>query len=160
MEGLQRKFRISLFNGFRGIFIIAVFTAFAAMGSAYSAESGEKKTDATSFLPSFVITYFYSSIRCPTCHKLERYSSEAIQDHFREALNKGDLVWRTLNIDEPENQHCINDYQLFTKSLILTEIKNGKEVRWKNLDKIWELVGDERAFKDYVALEISAWIKE
>jgi len=53
----------------------------------------------------------------------------------------------------------VKDYELYTKSVVLSETKNGKEVRWKNLDKVWTLLGDEAAFKKYVRDEVSAYLK-
>ncbi len=106
----------------------------------------------------FTATYFHNSVRCPTCHKLEALSAKAIQQNFPDDLKKGGVVWRTINVDEPGNQHYSTDYQLFTKSLILSEIQDGKEIRWKNLSKIWTLVRDEAAFDRYVTDEVKEWL--
>jgi hypothetical protein len=32
----------------------------------------------------FVATYFHNTMRCPTCHKIENYSAESIQNNFAE----------------------------------------------------------------------------
>ena len=53
----------------------------------------------------------------------------------------------------------MTDYQLYTKSLVLSLRKNGKEVAFKNLDKIWEYVGNKQRFQDYVRNEVSAFLK-
>ena len=158
MKTTNGFFRSIGVNGMLTILVGVLFTLMNLSGAA-AAEGGTKPPEPKQSPHSFVVTYFHNTMRCPTCHKLETYSSEAVQDRFQDALHNGVLVWRVLNVDEPANQHYTNDYQLYTKSLILSEMKDGKEVRWKNLDKIWELVGDEGAFKDYVASEISAWMK-
>jgi plasmid maintenance system antidote protein VapI len=35
---------------------------------------------------------------------------------------------------------------------------NGKEQQWKNLQKVWELVHNEKAFKEYIHKEIKAYL--
>lgn len=106
-----------------------------------------------------VVTYFHNTMRCPTCHKIEDLSNQAIQSGFSKELSSGKLIWRVINVDEPQNEHYNADYQLYTKSLIVSEVKNGKETRWKNLEKIWTLVGDEGQFESYVHDEVADWLK-
>lgn len=107
-----------------------------------------------------VATYFYTTARCPTCHKIEELSAQAVKLNFEEELKTGKVVWRVINVDEPENKHFNDDYQLYTKSLIISEVKDGKEVRWKNLEKIWVLVRDDEKFDAYVNDEIKDWVKD
>ena len=107
---------------------------------------------------AFVATYFHTTMRCPTCQRIENLAEKVVKKTFAKELKSGALVWRAVNVDEPENRHYKSDYQLFTKSIILSELKGGKETRWKNFDKIWLLVRDEDAFNQYVASEISAWL--
>jgi hypothetical protein len=44
--------------------------------------------------------------------------------------------------------------------LIVSEIKTGKEVRWKDLKDVWTLVNNDEKFENYVRTEISDWLKE
>jgi hypothetical protein len=111
--------------------------------------------------PKKVIAYyFHGTQRCPTCRKLEAYSAEAIEKGFGEALKQGQLEWRVVNVDEPLNKHFVNDYQLYTKSLVIVKMQGGKQVEWKNLEKIWELVGERDDFIKYVRDEVSAYLGE
>jgi hypothetical protein len=98
----------------------------------------------------FVATYFHNNIRCPSCIKIERLSREAIHASFSEQLEAGGLVYRTVNIDQPEHKHFIDEYSLYTKHLIITEQRRGKDVRWLDLPRVWDLLGDEDSFKAYV----------
>jgi hypothetical protein len=104
--------------------------------------------------------YFHGTQRCPTCRKLEAYSAEAIEKGFGEALKRGNLEWRGVNVDEPLNKHFVKDYQLYTKSLVIVKMQGGKQVEWKNLEKIWELVGEKDDFVRYVQDEVSAYLGE
>jgi len=107
-----------------------------------------------------IVYYFHGTRRCSNCIKFEEYSKEAIDSAFTQELKDGQMEWRMINIDEPENKHFINDYQLFTKSLILSKVVEGKEAKWKNLDKIWDLVTSKEKFIEYVQNEVKAYLKE
>jgi hypothetical protein len=104
--------------------------------------------------------YFYGAMRCPTCHKLEQYSKAAIETNFKDALASGKLEFKAVNLEDKGNEHYGNDYQLYTKSLILSLVKDGKEIKWKNLDKIWEYVGNKQRFIDYVKSGVADLLKE
>jgi hypothetical protein len=107
-----------------------------------------------------VAYYFHGIARCPTCYKLEQYSKEAIETNFKDALASGKLEFKVVNVEDKSNEHYGNDYQLYTKSLILSLVKDGKEIKWKNLDKIWEYVGNKQRFIDYVKSGVADFLKE
>ena len=104
--------------------------------------------------------YFHGSMRCPTCHKLEQYSKEAIESNFKSELASGKLEFKAVNIEEKGNAHFVNDYQLYTKALVLSLVKDGKEAKSKNLNKIWELVGNKDKFVEYIKVELADFLKE
>jgi hypothetical protein len=91
---------------------------------------------------------------------MEKYSREAIETNFKDALQSGRLTFQVVNVEERGNEHFANDYQLYAKSLILSLIKNSKEVKTKNLDKIWEYAHNKSRFIDYVTAETSAFLKD
>jgi len=97
-----------------------------------------------------VVYYFHGNVRCATCKKIEAYADEAVHEEFGKALEDGSLQWQVVNIDEPENRHFIQDFQLVTKSVVLVEYRDGKVVRFKNLDQVWQLVRDKERFVTYV----------
>lgn len=104
--------------------------------------------------------YFHGNFRCSTCHAMEQYSKEAIETKFKDALSSGKLEFKVVNIEERGNEHFAQDYQLYTKSLILSLVKNGKEVKSKNLAKIWEYVRNKQRFLEYVSEEVNNFLKE
>jgi hypothetical protein len=107
-----------------------------------------------------VAYYFHGSFRCYTCTNMEKYSREAVETNFKDALASGKLEFKAVNVEEPANEHFVNDYQLYTKSLILSLVKDGLEVKSKNLDKIWKLAGNKQKFIDYVSGEINGFMKD
>jgi hypothetical protein len=102
--------------------------------------------------------YFHGNYRCPNCLKIEAYTREAIQTGFSSELKNGRVEWRVVNVDEPENRHFIQDYQLYTKSVILSDLHHGRQARWKNLDQVWNFLPDQAAFMKYVQDEVRAYV--
>ncbi len=141
---------------FRTILLLAAITlttnSFCAVFPAVAEESS----------PGGAVTayYFHGTFRCPTCHKLEAYAKEAIENHFKDDLASGKLAFKIVNIESKGNEHYVNDYQLYTKSIVLSLTKDGREIRSKNLDKIWEYVGNKDRYENYVRDEIAAFLKE
>jgi len=104
--------------------------------------------------------YFHGTYRCTTCQTIEKYSKEAIEHYFSKELKEGTLVFKPLNVEEPENRHYIQDYQLFSKSLVISLVKQDKEITWKNLTDVWKHVRDKDKFFQYVKEEVEKFIKE
>jgi len=107
----------------------------------------------------FVAYYFYTTYRCASCERIEAWSGETVKTRFADALSSGTLAWRSVNTDEPGNKHFVKDFDLYTKSLVIVEQKDGKPVRWKNLDKVWQHLRDQEKFTAYVAEEMKAFME-
>ena len=107
-----------------------------------------------------IVYYFHGTVRCTTCKTIEKYSREAVEHYFPNELKSGRLVFRTMNVEEAANHHYIQDYQLFSKSLVVSLEKQGKEVTWKNLTDVWKLVGDKDKFFRYVKDEVEKFLKQ
>jgi hypothetical protein len=106
-----------------------------------------------------IVYYFRSNARCPTCFKLESYTQSVVESDFSDVLKKGQMEWKSINVDEPGNEHFTNDYKLYTKSVIVSTVKDGKEASWKNLDKIWQLVHEEGKYREYIKTEVKACLE-
>jgi thiol-disulfide isomerase/thioredoxin len=107
-----------------------------------------------------VVYYFMTTYRCPSCHYIEETTRAAINENFAEQLKSGRMVFKMLNVEEPANEHFAKDYQLYTKSVVLSDTKGGKETRWTNLDKVWQLIHNDRGFEDYIVKEVKAYLGE
>lgn len=106
-----------------------------------------------------VATYFHGNIRCVTCRKIEAYAREAVEGGFEPAVAAGEVEFRAVNIDEEPNRHFIEDYQLVTRTLVISEEVDGAVERWARLDNVWGLVGDRTAFLKYVQGAVSEYLE-
>jgi len=103
--------------------------------------------------------YFHGTFRCSTCQNIEKYSKEAIEHYFPNELKNGRLEFKPLNVEEAENRHYIQDYQLFSRALVISLVKEDKEVTWKNLTDVWKHVRDKDKFFQYVKDEVETLLK-
>jgi len=75
-------------------------------------------------------------------------------------LGSGRLAWRVVNVEEPENEHFVKDFELVTRSLVLTEYEDGEVIHWENLKQVWQLVRDKEQFLDYVHSSTREFLQE
>ena len=106
-----------------------------------------------------VVYYFHGSYRCKSCTTIEALTRQAVQQKFASELKQGRVELRVVNVEEPANRHFIQDYKLYTKSVVVAEYQGQRQLRWQNLDQVWNLLGNEAAFKAYVAGEVQSFLK-
>jgi hypothetical protein len=104
--------------------------------------------------------YFHVTVRCTTCRAIENYSKEVIHSRFKKELVSGQMEWRLVNVQLIENRHYVQDYQLFTKSLVLVHTQGGQQREFKVLNDTWELVGDKAAMQGYVEKEVRDYLRK
>ena len=146
--------------------IILISCLIAISVIAMSAFRGVPQTKATENKPLIILGnqvvayYFHGTFRCSSCLMIEQYSREAIEKYFGNELKLGRLVFKVINVEEKSNEHYINDYQLYTKSLVLSLVKDGKEIKSENLVKVWEYFGNKDKFYEYVKNNVDSYLKE
>lgn len=129
------------------------------------ADSGSKEAPLTADALSpegnrkVVAYYFHGRVRCVSCVKIESLSGKAIRERFPEELRTGRLAFREVNVEDPGNRHFIDDYRLTSQSLVIVEYRDGRQVRWKNLEKVWVLLGSEEKFFPYVQEGVSSYLR-
>jgi hypothetical protein len=106
-----------------------------------------------------VVTTFHTTARCLSCLKIEDLTNATMTTRFAGPIAEKRILWRSVNIDEAANNHFAKDDGLYTKSVIVSEVRGGSEVRWKNLDEVWNLLGDPAAFQGYVEREVRAFLE-
>lgn len=106
-----------------------------------------------------VAYYFHGRVRCVSCVKIEKLSRKAITEGFPKELKNDRLAFREVNVEESGNRHFIDDYRLVSQSLVIVEYRDGRQVRWKNLEKVWTLLGSEKEFLPYVKEGVSSYLR-
>ena len=106
-----------------------------------------------------VVSYFHRTIRCETCLRFEALTERALRDEFADELVSGRLVWRVTDFEEPGQESDVAKYDILESSVVVSRFAGEAEVEWKKLDAIWDLVGDDRTFMDYIQREVGAYVR-
>lgn len=102
---------------------------------------------------ALVVYYFHGETRCPTCMSIESFSQEAVESAFADELAEDRMQWKVVNYEQPVNAHFVTDYEIVSPTVVLVRRVDGKVADWRNLVRVWELVGDRDAFTEYVQSE-------
>ena len=145
-------------NKFTAVSIMILMVLLFCMGAVSQTQPG-KTQPAVSAGEKVIVYYFHGNYRCTSCMTIERYTRESIEANFAGELKSGRLEFRRINVEQPANDHYIKDYKLFTRSVVISDTVQGKEARWKNLQRVWELLRNEREFKNYVKSETAAYLE-
>lgn len=105
-----------------------------------------------------VLTYFHRTLRCRTCLLIEDLAEFAVTQNLIEEMEAGTLVWRSVNVDRPEDAHFVADFGLETQALVLASYKGGRLQDWRKLEEVWDLHGDPAAFDVYVLEAVRAFL--
>jgi len=132
-------------------------TRVAAVASTIQPEA--KPAESAKPTRKVVATYFHGDVRCATCRKVEAYAREAVEEGFKSQIAAGSVEFRAVNLDDSENAHFVQDFQLTNKSVVVTEEVNGVVGRWAKLDNVWGLVGNHDAYLVYVRDAVRGYLE-
>jgi len=100
--------------------------------------------------PQTVVFYFHGEKRCRTCLQIESSTNAAIEESFSLELDSGDLELRSVNFDLKANQHYRDDFELTFGTVVVANYLDGEVLNYRNLEKVWDLVWDDAAFREYI----------
>jgi len=106
-----------------------------------------------------VVLYLHTHARCISCMKIEKFTKEAVEAGFAPELKSGRVEFKSIDVQDEGNEHYATDYQIPTKSVVLSRLQKGKELSWKLLPKVWPLLRDDKAFKTYIQEEMRRALK-
>jgi hypothetical protein len=103
----------------------------------------------------WLMYYFHTSTRCPTCRAIETQAHEAVTPE----LEQGRVAWRVVNYEDSANRHFADEFKLLCPSVVLVQLRDGQAVRWKNLERVWELNDEPKEGVAYVQAELRAFLE-
>jgi hypothetical protein len=108
----------------------------------------------------YIAYYFHGSSRCNTCKSVEKFTQEMIKEDFSSYAKDGSLVFLSVDLDEDENEHFIDEFNLESSSLILVKYVDGKPTDWTNLEEIWDVAKDKKTFVTYAIKETKKFLNK
>jgi len=105
------------------------------------------------------VIYFHATARCEGCLKIEDFTFSSVNKNYDKELKNGTIKIQSIDFLEPENEKYQTKYGFDTQALIISKKVDGKEVEWKNLDKIWDYSNNFKKYEKYVKKEINKLLK-
>ena len=133
------------------IFVAVSLTVVVMRSTSTPAVKNQPDSSLASSGDRVIAYYFHRTQRCPTCLRIEELTHEIVHAQFGAETSSGKLELRIVNIEDAGNEHFETDFNLVSQSIVLVSMKDGRPMKWENLDKIWELIGTEPDFNTYVA---------
>ncbi len=124
--------------------IITILLLIFVAGSVLYVIDRETKTAAPATVPESVssnelkVYYFHGTKRCMTCNTIEQLARETAEKYKN-------VKFISVNIEEPQNEHFVRDFQLVSRSVVME--RNGK---FERFNQVWELVRRPEDFKKYL----------
>ncbi|MEZ4387046.1 MAG: nitrophenyl compound nitroreductase subunit ArsF family protein [Candidatus Krumholzibacteriia bacterium] len=107
-----------------------------------------------------VVYYFHGFKRCQTCQKMERLADEAVAAAHPDLVRRGRVVFRSVNLETDATRHFVDDYQLSSKVVVISERRDGREVSWRRLDEVWDRIADDADYRQYIAGNVTECVRE
>lgn len=114
---------------------------------------------ATTAVPDKVVVYyFHGNRRCRTCVGIGETVARTVSERFASEVKSGRLEFQQVNVDQPEHQHFIPEYQLSSPTMVVTARSGRVTAKWENCIKVWEYGHDATALSDYAEKQIRAYL--
>lgn len=100
---------------------------------------------------------FHRTQRCPTCVTIGYLAGKTVQEKFAEEVKAGQIIFKEINIDLPDNKELANKFQASGSALYINTIKGGKDNIEQDV-KVWMLTDNETKFINYLQNKLSTII--
>lgn len=97
---------------------------------------------------------FHRTQRCATCIAIGKLSGQTVEEKFGPEVLGGKVVFREVNIDEPQNKELAEKFQASGSALFINAIRDGSDNIQEDAN-VWRLARDQAAFKNYLAGKIN-----
>ncbi len=107
-----------------------------------------------------IVYYFHRKFRCQSCEVLESTLQNTLQITYSDHFGAGKLAMCIINVDDPENRHFLEQFEIFSNSIVIVEKKGGVISRYKNLESIWDISQDRDAITRLLQTEVAGFLSE
>lgn len=117
------------------------------------------KIDAKEQNEKIKIMYFHGTMRCDGCVALENNIIRSVEALFDKEVKNGSFVYESLDFLAEGNGNYVELYKIESQTLIISKVVDQKEVKWVNLDKVWDYAGNFHKMKKYIDKEVRKLLK-
>ncbi|GAB4134328.1 MAG: hypothetical protein Kow0040_17900 [Thermogutta sp.] len=99
-----------------------------------------------------VLVYLcHGNTRCPTCLKIEASTKDVLERMFADDIRAGRVIVKEVNYEQPENKDLLTKYEIIAPTVIMVQLKDGKEVTYRNIMEVWQTVHEPDAFQSLIS---------
>ena len=95
-----------------------------------------------------LVYYMYPAIRCVTCNKIEKAAHDIVHEDYAQAVKAGRLKWHEVNISEDDK--LAGRYNVASSMVVIVRLKDGLEVGFERLEKVWPLAEKPAELTAYI----------
>lgn len=106
------------------------------------------------------LTYFHATIRCEGCIQIENFIKMTLDEYYKKEIQEGKIEFKSLDFMQPENEKAAEKYKVESQEFIASIYDKDKEIKWINLDKVWDNSSSYEKFKKYIKTEIDKLLKK
>ncbi|HCF96405.1 MAG TPA: hypothetical protein DEW46_15210 [Verrucomicrobia bacterium] len=99
-----------------------------------------------------VVYYLHGTFRCVTCNTIESMAEQLVQTQFSPQLAEDRLAWKTYNFQKDEA--FAKNHGIVASCIMISRFENGREVDFKRLDDVWNLIDKPDEFNQHVGSAI------
>ena len=122
--------------------------------------TGKETTAGDKNNPTIIAYYFHRTMRCPGCLEIEANAQRVIENSFAAQITDEKLMWIPFNLDDPGGEEFEKQFDISTSTLVIAKMQDGEVTEFKKLEKVWQFVGDEQAFTEYVKGEVDGYLND
>ena len=157
--------------------ISILFIMIISLGFINPAFSTNNQTDTKIYSTHHIqVYYLHNTFRCFSCNSIGDLTRAAVlggevknpqtgekntlAPAFQDLIDQGKLSFTAVNVDDAENHHFLKDFHTRAKFPVIAEIKDGKVVRYKVLNEVWNLLhGPQDKFISYIQKNVKEYAK-
>jgi len=106
------------------------------------------------------VVYFHVVPGCDLCQIMSKNVFLTLTTSFKEELKTKRVILRFYDMEDEKNAKIVQTFGVKGPSLYFVRTMDGKDVKTKNADEIWELVKSKKKFLEYVEKEVRACLSE
>lgn len=101
------------------ILMLMLLATSLSMISCNSTTSTTEETASTVDQADIMVYYFHYTRRCATCNAVEDVTRLALKEYYADKLEKGEIAFQSINIEEKEGEATANKLEVAGQALIV-----------------------------------------
>ncbi len=102
-----------------------------------------------------MIVLFHFRKRCELCLKMEKITTEFLEELKRSQPGTPYIQFKRIIIDDKENLEMVKRFKIYTSTLVIVDFEKSEVRQFAVLDNAWKIVQDEMEFREMLKNELA-----